>query len=319
MNRIPSLDGLRAVSISLVIIAHLVTGNFSNFLAALGVHCFFVISGYLITSLLQKEYATTGRISLRDFYRRRCFRIFPAAFLYIFVVAALIPSSRDGLAYALTYTTAWNLGGVSAPFLHLWSLSIEEQFYLIWPLALTIWFSRRGLVAVYAMILAAVFRLAVALHPSAFPSLYLHYSPPAAMDSIAAGCLLAIYEGKLQKYIDWMAQSGGIALAVPISAWVLAEVFWAGPLSVFWGAVPIMLALSVAIFVARKEALLNGRVITGAGVVSYSIYLWQEPFTIYHRYPAAIALLLTGACACLSYFTVEKPMVRVQPTNAELH
>src|SRR5579864_8224464 len=104
-NRIPSLDGLRAVSILLVIVGHL-GGNVGTgvLLSAFGVQVFFVLSGFLITTLLQNERAKTGETDLVAFYRRRCFRIFPAAYTYIAVIALLSPLSRRGLIYAATYT-----------------------------------------------------------------------------------------------------------------------------------------------------------------------------------------------------------------------
>src|SRR5580698_123691 len=91
-NRIPSLDGLRAMSILFVIVGHLWGRTAASaMLAGLGVHVFFVLSGYLITKLLQQERERYGRINLVAFYRRRCFRIFPAAFTYILIVALLSP------------------------------------------------------------------------------------------------------------------------------------------------------------------------------------------------------------------------------------
>ena len=94
-HRIASLDGLRAVSILMVILGHL-CGPRGNALAVFGVQVFFVISGYLITSLLQNEHERNGKISLRAFYKRRCFRIFPAAYAYIFVAALAFPGSETG-------------------------------------------------------------------------------------------------------------------------------------------------------------------------------------------------------------------------------
>jgi len=91
-KRIPSLDGLRAMSILLVIVGHFYQSFMA--LAIFGVHIFFVISGYLITKLLQDEYDRRGRIALGSFYRRRAFRIFPAAYAYIIIIALLAPVSR---------------------------------------------------------------------------------------------------------------------------------------------------------------------------------------------------------------------------------
>ena len=140
MKRIPSLDGLRAVSISLVVIGHSVEVRLSGFddgdvagaFANLGVRIFFIISGYLITTLLLKEYDRTSTIGLREFYVRRAYRILPAAIVFmvpVFVIfwhqlrwyhmaaAALYLANFD-------FSHPWFLG-------HLWSLSVEEQFYFL--------------------------------------------------------------------------------------------------------------------------------------------------------------------------------------------
>src|SRR5271166_3550945 len=108
-SRIPSLDGLRAMSILFVIVGHLggPVGP-SVVLSAFGVQAFFVLSGYLITTLLQQEHERAGHINLVAFYRRRCFRIFPAAYTYIVLIACLVPASRPGLIYAATYTVSYH-------------------------------------------------------------------------------------------------------------------------------------------------------------------------------------------------------------------
>ena len=147
---IPSLDGLRAISISLVLFGHLVgTRNFGRpdpglgDVAHLGVVVFLVISGFLITSLLLKEHAHTGTVSLKLFYARRSLRIFPASYAFLACVGLLwlggtIHLRPADIWHAASYTvnyvenTSWEVA-------HLWSLSIEEQFYLLWPFALSPW------------------------------------------------------------------------------------------------------------------------------------------------------------------------------------
>ena len=138
---IPILDGLRAVSIAFVLFGHLAqTRNFLQInpnltLAEFGVRVFFVISGYLITSILLAELSRKGSISLSRFYFRRTMRLFPAAYVFVGVMAILatygiVHLERWDVAFALTYTTdfnnsrAWSVG-------HLWSLAVEEQFYLV--------------------------------------------------------------------------------------------------------------------------------------------------------------------------------------------
>ena len=148
-SRIASLDGIRGISILMVLVAHLSgTKNFPftelmhqiGDLGNLGVRVFFVISGFLITSLLLHEVKKTGTISLKGFYLRRTFRIFPAFYAYIAIMGVAwalgwIPLRAADVIHASTYTVnyahgrSWYIG-------HIWSLSVEEQFYLLWPAAL---------------------------------------------------------------------------------------------------------------------------------------------------------------------------------------
>jgi peptidoglycan/LPS O-acetylase OafA/YrhL len=309
-ERIASLDGLRAISILLVIVGH-VCGHSgaATLLSSIGVHIFFVLSGYLITRLLLQERAQQGRINLVAFYRRRCFRILPAAMTYILLVALLVPSTRSGLVYALTYTVSYKLDGVSRLFEHLWSLSVEEQFYLLWPLALLLGFRRRGRIALCALLLPVGFRLACAANPATNTIANLHFSFPGTMDSVAAGCLLAIYEPRIRERFGWMAHSGAIAIALPITAWTLDAALWNGKLSALWGIVPVLLATWVFLLIERRDWILNNPAASILGALSYSMYLWQQPFATAHTFPLPVALLLLLIAAGVSYFVVEQPMI----------
>ena len=159
--RIPSLFGLRAVCISFVLLAHLSGTRYFfhsrvlELYGNLGSRIFLVLSGYLITSQLVREHERTGTISLSNFYIRRAYRIFPAA--YVFMAATIVLHWRvltwANIGAVLTYTGNfyrghWVLG-------HLWSLGVEEQFYLVWPLA--IWWMRRRQVRWSVAIAAVVF------------------------------------------------------------------------------------------------------------------------------------------------------------------
>lgn len=199
---IPSLDGLRGVSILLVMLGHARgTRGFSSWIpplvtdhASLGVQIFFVISGYLITTLILDEERTTGKISLNLFYARRTIRIFPPLYLFLLCLTiglwtGMIELPRYNLLFAATYmmnfvpsgTGTWVTG-------HLWSLSAEEQFYLVWPAAIR--FAGRARALAFAAILAVTCPLlALALvqtkHQLGFRVLGVF------SDSIACGCVLA--------------------------------------------------------------------------------------------------------------------------------
>ncbi len=159
-RHIPSLDGLRALSILLVIVLHtLLRHSLYKFIpfplrllgnGALGVFIFFVISGYLITTLLLREQDKTHAISLRSFYLRRAFRILPPLYAYVLFLAVLgvtghLPGmNRHELISALTLTRNYTHGINLWAMEHLWSLCIEEQFYILWPTTLVLCLLHRG-------------------------------------------------------------------------------------------------------------------------------------------------------------------------------
>lgn len=318
-HRIASLDGLRALSILLVIVGHLWGGNgHAVILSIFGVQIFFVLSGYLITTLLQREYEREGRINLLAFYRRRAFRIFPAAYAYIIVIAIISPQSRSGLIYAATYTVSYHYITIPVLFQHLWSLSVEEQFYLLWPLSLLLGFRYRAYIAWLAMLLAAAFRLALAFNPSPLAIFYMHFSVFGTMDSIAAGCLLAIYEPTIRRRFLWMAQPTAISIALPLTAWAIAgalagdtNVLLVRSMSALLGIVPLLIALWMFLLIERQDAILNTPVAKAIGVLSYSLYLWQQPFSVSHKFSTVQVLVMIAFCAIASYLLIERPMLQL--------
>jgi len=210
-SRIPGLDGLRAISICFVLCAHLTgTANFPkafqplSHLGELGVHSFFVISGFLITSLLLNEQRKKGSISLMNFYQRRIFRIFPALYVYIgcmtmLAAVGVVTLLPNDLLYANTYSInyhwprSWHLG-------HLWSLSVEEQFYFLWPAILCFAGSKRAFkIALGVVAVAPVCRVSMwHLAPSLRMNMDSHFQSVA--DALAVGCLLA---GMRPTLADW--------------------------------------------------------------------------------------------------------------------
>ena len=315
-QRIPTLDGLRAFSILCVIAGHCAIAHklmMADHLAGFGVQVFFVISGYLISTLLLKEHARTGGIDLRAFYIRRSFRIFPAAFTYIGIVALLAPAARPDLAYALTYTMSYHTSKTSSLLQHLWSLSCEELFYLLWPLALVIGFRWRGRIAVVAIVLAAAFRISCYAGGTEPLRRVLHFYFPSVVDSLAAGCLLAIYAPDVRKRFGSLSQSSGVALCLPVLTFIVAVLLWSGPavLTIFWGVIPLLIALSMFILIERGDWILNNRAASAIGVLSYSLYLWQQPFTLADRASLVVSLVLLVSFATTSYAVVEHPMLKL--------
>jgi peptidoglycan/LPS O-acetylase OafA/YrhL len=332
-TRIASLDGLRAVSVAFVILGHLVgTQSFPRELyplgrfAEFGVRIFFVISGFLITTLLLKEIELTGSISLRQFYFRRIFRIFPASYAYIAAIGALAFAhalylrSAD-LLHAVTYTVnyhsvrGWYLG-------HLWSLSVEEQFYLLWPLALKLSGRRRGIIVALTVCVACpLIRMAeFALLPAARLGVGERFETVA--DAIATGCILAGARDWLssQKWYIGLLSSKWFFL-IPILTLSLNL-----PMRVRYefGVAETLKNVGIALCIdwcIRFRSHPAGRFLSWSpvaflGVLSYSLYLWQQPFldrygssTLTH-FPLNCLLALGAALA--SYYLVERPFLRVK-------
>lgn len=315
-KRIPSLDGLRAISISLVILGHLVkwkhlsldvVGNYGS----LGVFVFFVLSGYLITNLLLREYERSSTVNLPDFYLRRTFRIFPAALVFLAVVIVLYWHQMRWyhITAALLYVANMDL---SRPWIfgHLWSLSIEEQFYLLWPFALKKWFRHRSTILLVALVVTPVFRLglyALRVRGGLLGSL------PVFADQLAIGCLLAIFAHKLPKVPGYAALAMlGAVIAIPwfpaISAGrTLFMLFVLRPL------LDVSVAGLVLHVIQVPYRILNWAPVARLGRISYSLYLWQELFCSNTALHWSFWVVLPAlACACLSYYLVEQPMLQLR-------
>ncbi|MBK9035848.1 MAG: acyltransferase [Myxococcales bacterium] len=331
-QRIPSLDGLRALSIALVILSHLLgtqgfpygpraLGTVGDF-GYLGVKVFFVISGYLITRLLMKEHDRSGTISLRGFYVRRVWRIFPAfyAFIIAMVVAwqlGAVDLSRRDLIAAVTYTMnyhydrSWQLG-------HIWSLSIEEQFYLVWPF-LFVLAGRARVVSTATVIIV----LALACRAAAWfyfrSDDLVEEAYPCVMDSIAVGCLMAGIQGRLDT-AGWYQRflRSPLFLAVPV---VIAVTQYPAHPALQYTVGTTIENLAIAVFIDRAVRMhddpfgrvLNWRPLVWVGTLSYSLYLWQEPFLDHNQRSFANAyplnLVLACLCAVTSYYLIEKPVL----------
>jgi peptidoglycan/LPS O-acetylase OafA/YrhL len=333
-NRFPSLDGLRAISISFVIMSHLLSApgffklpfplNKPSY-GAFGVRVFFVISGFLISSLLFAEIRKTTTVSLPKFYFRRSFRIFPAFYANIAVMMVLawlgIETLRDGdVLHAATYTTnyhydrAWTLG-------HTWSLAVEEQFYLLWPAILLVLGKRRGLWIAAAFVLAApVIRVTTYLfHLSDIRGIGETFQTVG--DSIAAGCVLAGYRDVLDRSQRYLAlQKSPLFALVPLAA-LVASSFDVRPSIDYPIGETIMnvcIALTIDWCLRHHEGRI-GRVLNSApfafvGTLSYSLYLWQQIF-LDHASKAWFAvfplnLVLVVGAALASYYIVERPFLR---------
>ena len=337
---IPSLYGLRAISILLVILSHcflharphnLVTkillalaGN-----GSIGISIFFVISGFLITIVLLKERFRFGSINIPDFYLRRVFRILPAFLLYILAIAALasagilaIPSQQfwHALTFTMDYVPEknWFLG-------HVWSLSVEEQFYLIWPL-LVVLCSRRVLtfVAGSVILLGPFIRMADrALLPGT--RFEIEYMGHTRADMLMFGCLIALYfqHDRLHALLK-KSNVFGVPAFSAIFLFIISPL-----LELRFGGVYIktigytLQGLSISfimLYLVTRPHSISGRVFNSKlaihiGAISYSLYLWQELFIGFRQFSLVTTLLRVTVAFLLaetSYFFVESPMLRLK-------
>ncbi len=322
------------MSISFVLASHALgpslprLGNvhLESVIAGLGVRTFFVISGFLITSLLLDETTTTGTVSLRRFYLRRTLRIFPPFYLYVAFIgcaaaAGWLVLERFDLLAASTYTTnyhrarAWYLG-------HAWSLSVEEQFYLLWPFLLkALGPKRAATVALATVATAPLLRIGLMI---AAPSLRLGIGEtfPTVADAIATGCLLACWRGhfnEIPRLANWLR--GRRFWLIPLVGLGAASIPSA-KLSCFIGETitNVAIALLIERVVRAPDTgfgqLLNTRPMVFIGTISYSLYIWQQPFlhegsTLVLR-PVLLGLALVFALALASHYLVERPTLRLR-------
>ena len=347
-KRIASIDGLRAISILLVLIGHAadtipyrdvipggtltVIGN-----SRLGVMTFFVISGYLITHLLRKEWEREGRIDLRAFYVRRFYRIFPAFYAYILVVtllaaAGVIQLSGTNLLSAFLF--AWNYvhlfvqnASSGTWFLgHFWTLSLEEQFYLIWPATLLLtgrrWGARIALVIFLASPIIRV--LTYFLWPDARPfiTIMLHTNA----DPLMLGSLVALLEGnqRFETAMGYLLRHWVPAVAALFALLVspLLNRHFQGMYYLPLGGtldsicIALLLVWSIRNPQTRAGRLLNLPVMVTIGGLSYSLYLWQQLFltplnqTWAGLFP--VNLLVCFAIAWASYRFIEQPILKLR-------
>lgn len=336
---IPHIEGLRSVAVLLVLFYHAGTpflpGGF------IGVDIFFVISGFLITGILIREIEETGMISLSRFYARRIRRLLPAATLVLIttLVAAwlIIPPLRwrtvavDGLTsalwtgnirFALSQTDYLTANDTPSPLLHFWSLGVEEQFYLIWPLLLVAvsaitwrWMTARTAVAITAsVVVIASFITALNWTDSQQP--YAFFLLPSRAWELATGALLAAATPlipRINRYIRILL--GGLGLITILASAVILDktVQWPGVSTL----VPVAAAVAIIASVGLPARSLSIPPFLAIGRWSYSLYLWHWPVLVlapialdrvFTLAESLLALLASAVIAVISYHWVENPL-----------
>ncbi|MPV50716.1 acyltransferase family protein [Pseudactinotalea sp. HY160] len=301
---------MRAIAIGLVLLYHVhvpfAGGGF------IGVDVFFVISGFLITGVLMRDLETHGRISLARFYARRAKRLLPAAGVVLVATAALTAWSTSvvswrvfgqDIAGAAGYVVNWLLADravdylaedvAASPVQHFWSLAIEEQFYLVWPLLLTaiglLARRRRGAAPSRRVLAAAVIAIIIPslvwsiMHTAADPARAFFVTTTRAWE-LALGALVAIGVSRWQRIPPrWACAIGWLGLCAVVGAGVLVtqETHWPG----YAALVPTVGTAAVIIGGCvpsdhGPSALLSLRPLTWLGALSYSLYLWHWPLLI---------------------------------------
>jgi peptidoglycan/LPS O-acetylase OafA/YrhL len=348
MKRVPQLDGVRGLAILLVVTSHMAGGvspdnrPFFSFVewdsggGFIGVQLFFVLSGFLITSILVREWEDRGAISMRGFYARRVRRLVPAlvvicAFYCAYLVALDRGAVRRGLGsifHALTYTTNldWLLPVPQNGWLrHTWSLAVEEQFYIVWPmlllLAIALGVKRvggpseseaaapphqrvRSAEQAIAITAAVGIALTVTLQVAA-PYLFrdavaadLRYNV-LRWDALLAGCLLAVYPIRVPRVLGWFA----VASIAFVFAWLPpGRPLWAYSLS----------TVASFLLIARAQQMnwLANPLLRHLGAISYGLYLWHV-LVLRFALPGPVSLVLSIGAAELSFWFVERRFLRV--------
>ncbi len=343
------LDGLRALAVLAVIAYHLnlqwVPGGL------LGVGVFFVLSGYLITDLLVSQWDRRGHIDLRDFWYRRARRLLPALWTMLLLVLTWITlfhsgelaSLRGDVVAALLYASNWwyifhhvsyfARYGPPSPFVHLWSLAVEEQFYLVWPLLLVIglrFVRRKGWLLLLTLLLAtaSAFAMALLYHPGFNPN-RVYYGTDTRAFSLLIGAALALVwpSQRLSTHVSRTARWALDLLGVS----GLAVVFW-----MFWqtnqyetflyrGGMVILSLATAAVIASLAHPASHFSKILGVGplrwlgVRSYGLYLWHYPIivlttptvntsTSFDALRAGAQVAASIALAALSWHFVEEPI-----------
>ena len=328
--RITQIQGLRAVAAILVTVFHarLVPGGF------IGVDIFYVISGYLITGLILREIEKTGTLDLRSFYQRRIKRLLPTSVFVLFVTAIFAwilfpPITRDALgrdlfaaaAYISNYLFAWwqndyqNLNATPSPFIHYWSLAVEEQFYIVWPLFI-LFLARYGKKVIFAGIaITTLLSLLFSIYLTQVAPIWAFYSLPTRAWELGFGALLLFLPETKKKIriLPWLGFFG-----IALSSFNFNEnTAFPGKNALVPVLATVFLMASIKYWPPLFNDLANSRLSQWLGAISYPLYLWHwpalvlpssamgRPLRFYERF---LCILLTIVLAHYTSKYVEEPL-----------
>ncbi len=338
----PQLDGLRAVAVYLVVAYHAGIPVFSG--GFIGVDLFFVLSGYLVTQLLLRDFGSSERVGFRRFYARRFRRLLPAAFVTLIVTAIVytavaapveVVAARGGFRASFLYVANWHFIAESNdyfaadvsnnPVVHFWSLAVEEQFYLVWPLLLSGIYlfarrfgERRWQVVRLVMVAGFLLSLGAALHLSHVDLNRAYYGTDTRAYELLAGGLLAITPRVVRGAKQRVAAMGAVAaLALAALVFVATSHVHLGEIQRGLAATIVSGALIVALEASRSGLVTRGLSTPSAvylGRVSYGTYLWHWPVIVIatQRFTPnpwslfALTCLIATGIASLSFQVLEQ-------------
>jgi peptidoglycan/LPS O-acetylase OafA/YrhL len=323
----PALDGIRGIAIALVLLHHITWAAPSTFL---GVQGFFVLSGFLITTLLLEEHLSTGRISLGHFYKRRALRLLPALVTvllgYLLLATAFGSYSFDtalrgvalGASYCMNIVEALSATLVPVGVGHLWSLATEEQFYFLWPPVLILALRRnvkpRTILVVLLAVAAAAAVDRATLTALGFGWRRLYYAPDTTFDSVLIGCAAGVcYRFGLGPSVATVRNVSRIAVVI-----LPFLLFFPAQLTYFVGAVPFEIgfaAIVLAVANGAEPALdkaLSWRPLARLGRISYGLYLWNVVIISLTPATALVGVAVSIGVAEASYRWIETPFLKLK-------
>ncbi|QIL80407.1 acyltransferase [Diaphorobacter sp. HDW4A] len=329
----PALDGLRGVAILLVLLSHAHVPLFDG--AFFGVDLFFVLSGFLITSLLLVEFNNNGKLDYWRFYARRFWRLMPALALFLLAYCIFAPMIWPDLndvysdsLVSILYLADYGIAFFDSPdtILHMWSLSIEEHFYLIWPplLVLLLRFATPGKVwrsILLLWIMAWAWRVMWVFQGQQFYEIFFRFDTRAT--GLLAGALLAALMFEKPSFTQNIKKNFAHLMWFPLAVPLLMEMAWDNQQAMIWGITIVECAALVVLMAVQRQSglvyeMLCAPALLKLGKLSYGVYLWHYPVVRYLRaefsWPVVVVagLIISMALSALSFYTIERWALRVR-------